>query len=165
MFFSGGKSKNSFWTSLGLCFALLLSINLVGVEDTPGTPCVNSTLHMPLGLEVRSSPCPHPLALCHSLWSTPVSIPDAFNILYILSKPLSSLSSVFQWSCPLLKLCHCPMVTAQNSVFHLNLMRGFQVCWKRCGHPQLLGQPLVGRLVTNNSSQIFPLCQTTVVNF
>lgn len=45
---------------------------------------------MPLGLEVGSSPWPHSLVLCHSLWSTPVSIPHAFNILYMLSKPLSS---------------------------------------------------------------------------
>lgn len=96
--YSRGKSKNSFWTSTGLGFALLLSINLAGVGDTPGVPHVTATLHMPLGLEVGSSPCPHSLALCHSLWPTPVSISNAFNILYILSKPLSSLTSVFQRS-------------------------------------------------------------------
>lgn len=45
---------------------------------------------MPLGLEAGSSPWPHSLVLCYSLWSTPVSIPHAFNLLHTLSKPLNS---------------------------------------------------------------------------
>lgn len=125
MVFYREKSKTSSSTSLGLCFALLLSMSLAGVEGTLETLHVIATLHMPLGLEVESWPCPHSLGLCHSLWSTPVRIPNAFNILYILSKAFSSLTSVFQSSSPILKISHHPMVTAQNRAVQLGLMNGF----------------------------------------
>lgn len=96
----GNQIKNSSSTSLGTCSALLLSVDLAGAEGAASlvAPHVIAMLHMPLGLEVGSSPWPHSLALCHSLWSTRLSSPDAFNIVYFLSKswPLHSLTSLFQ---------------------------------------------------------------------
>lgn len=97
----GNQIKNSSSTSsLGSCFALLLSVNLARVDDTQSlvAPHVVTTFHMPLGLQV-GSPCPW---LSATLWPTPVRTPDAFKISYFLSEsylrsylliPMSSLST------------------------------------------------------------------------
>lgn len=137
--------KNSSSTSsMGLCFALLLSINLARVEHTQflGAPHVVTTFHMPLGLQV-GLPCPWLSAtLSGPLLSAP-PIPSTFCTFYP-SHSLSVPTSLFQ----------CPLFPRRHPPLGHSLELSFLQMGSRCAEILLLLVQGLGQLLTGHSNSI-----------